>query len=62
MSVAIRSGLKKEDCPFGDLHSGWFLFPGEETNPSRDCLVSRRAAEPGVNVGGRERSNSCVKM
>src|ERR1700674_1609881 len=34
MSVAIRSGLKKEACPFGDLHSGWFLFSGEGTNPS----------------------------
>jgi antirestriction protein ArdC len=34
MSVATRSGLKKEACPFGDLHSGWFLFSGEGTNPS----------------------------
>jgi antirestriction protein ArdC len=34
MSVAARCGLAKESCPFGDLHSGWFLFPGEGTNPS----------------------------
>jgi hypothetical protein len=34
MSVAFRSGLKKEACPFDDLHSGWFLFSGGGTNPS----------------------------
>src|SRR3984893_13709208 len=34
MSVAHRSGLRREACPFGYFHSGWFLFPGEGTNPS----------------------------
>jgi hypothetical protein len=29
MSVAIRSGLKKEGRPFGVLLSGWFLFPDD---------------------------------
>jgi hypothetical protein len=37
MSVAIRSGLKKEGCPFGVLLSGWFLFSDDGMSDASAC-------------------------
>jgi len=37
MSVAIRSGFKKEGCPFGVLLSGWFLFSDDGMSDASAC-------------------------